>query len=59
MLAGMLIALLPILCILVGVLMMVLSAKEPINWIGRCLVLWGLGLTIMLLGGAHRWVRLG
>lgn len=58
-LGGMLIiALLPVLCLVAGLLLMALSTRPPLVELGRALIFWGVGLTMIAIG-FHRTIRLG
>ncbi len=56
MLRPMLLALVPILCVIVGVLMMALCARAPLIKLGEILCFWGVGFTMLAL--QHHTVRL-
>lgn len=52
----MLVALVPIVCVIVGVLMMALCTRDPLIKLGMILTFWGVGFTMLAL--SHHSVRL-
>ena len=52
----MLVALVPVLCIIAGVLMMALCTRPPLTKLGEILTFWGVGFTMLAL--SHHSVRL-